>query len=187
MTVSDQRVRHAGTGSRPTESTVDEFVERLITAALGAQEVQAVYLGDRLGWYRALAELGPCTSTELAAATGTAERYAREWLEQQAVVGYLAVDDIDAEASERRYVLLAAQAEVLTDEDSPYLTSLFTANASSGVATRMTDSTGPKISSCSRRLPGSTRAKIVGSKKNPSASALPSGRRPPHRRSAPSA
>ena len=38
-------------------------------------------------------------------------------------------------------------------------------NASSAVATRTTESTGPKISSCSSREPGRTPVKIVGSKK----------------------
>jgi hypothetical protein len=38
------------------------------------------------------------TSTELAAATGTHERYVREWLEQQAAGGILGVDDAHADA-----------------------------------------------------------------------------------------
>ena len=70
-------------------TTTDEFVEKLFTAVLGAQEVQAAYLGDRLGWYDALAE-EPLTSTQLAERTGTSERYAREWLEHQAVAGRMA-------------------------------------------------------------------------------------------------
>ena len=36
-----------------------------------------MHLGDRLGWYRALAESGPMTSANLASRTGTVERYAR--------------------------------------------------------------------------------------------------------------
>jgi SAM-dependent methyltransferase len=77
-----------------------------------------VHLGDRLGYYRALAEQGPSTAAELAAATGTAERYAREWLEQQAVAGILDVDDVDAGPSERRFSVPPAHAEVLSDRDS---------------------------------------------------------------------
>ena len=79
----------------------------------------AVYLGDRLGYYRALAEGGPATAGELAARTGTAERYAREWLEQQAVTGILACDNPGAAASERRYRLPDGYAAVLVDPDSP--------------------------------------------------------------------
>lgn len=58
------------------------------------------------------------TSTELAERTGSSERYAREWLEHQAVCEYLTVDDAATATHERRYTLPAAHAEVLTDIDS---------------------------------------------------------------------
>jgi SAM-dependent methyltransferase len=96
----------------------DELAERLFGAALGAYELMTVHLGDRLGYYRALAERGESTSAELAEATGTHERYAREWLEQQAVAGFLEVDDAAAAAEERRFRLPAGHAEVLIDKDS---------------------------------------------------------------------
>jgi SAM-dependent methyltransferase len=96
----------------------DAFAERLFGAALGAYELMTVHLGDRLGYYRALAEQGPSTAAELAAATGTAERYAREWLEQQAVAGILEVDDVAAEPAARRFSVPAEHAEVLSDRDS---------------------------------------------------------------------
>ncbi|GEL20882.1 class I SAM-dependent methyltransferase [Pseudonocardia asaccharolytica] len=102
-----------------TAPSADEFAERLFGAILGAQFVQAAYLGDRLGYYRALAGDGALTSTELATRTGTAERYAREWLEHQAVCGVLAVDDVTAEPAARRFTLPAGPAEVLTDVVSP--------------------------------------------------------------------
>ncbi|MGH3977806.1 MAG: class I SAM-dependent methyltransferase [Pseudonocardiaceae bacterium] len=98
------------------EPTTDAFTERVFAALLGTQEIHAVYLGDRLGYYRALDASGPATSVELAARTGTAERYTREWLEHQAVCGYLTVDDVTAEPGERRFALPAAHAEVLTRE-----------------------------------------------------------------------
>src|SRR5687767_1925381 len=63
----------------------DDLAGRLMTAALGALEMQAVYLGDRLGLYRSLAEEGPATPAELAERAGIHPRYAREWLEQQSV------------------------------------------------------------------------------------------------------
>jgi hypothetical protein len=56
--------------------SAEAFGERLFGAVIQAQLVQAAYLGDRLGFYRALAA-EPLTSPELAARTGTAERYAR--------------------------------------------------------------------------------------------------------------
>ena len=98
----------------PDIHTADALVERLFGAVLATMDLHAVYLGDRLGYYRALAA-GPLTSAELAARTGTAERYAREWLEQQAVTGIL-VTDPEADAGERRYTLPAAYVAPLTDE-----------------------------------------------------------------------
>jgi 2-polyprenyl-3-methyl-5-hydroxy-6-metoxy-1,4-benzoquinol methylase len=77
----------------------------------------SVYLGDRLGLYTALASGGPATASELAARAEIHERYAREWLEQQAVTGLLSVDAAAVPAG-RRYSIPAATAEVLTDEAS---------------------------------------------------------------------
>jgi SAM-dependent methyltransferase len=96
--------------------TVDDWAERIFASGLGAIETLTVYLGDRLGWYAALAD-GPRTAGQLAAATGTDERYAREWLEQQAVIGYLTTDP-SLPADERRYTLPAGLAEVLSDTHS---------------------------------------------------------------------
>ena len=58
------------------------------------------------------------TSGELAEATGTDERYAREWLEQQAVAGILEVDDVEAAPRSAATRLPAGHAEVLVDRDS---------------------------------------------------------------------
>jgi 2-polyprenyl-3-methyl-5-hydroxy-6-metoxy-1,4-benzoquinol methylase len=96
----------------------DALVGRLIGAALGAVDLLNVYLGDRLGLYQALVEVGPVTSLELAARTGVHERYTREWLEQQAAGGVLDVDDPALPAERRRYALPAGHAEVLTELDS---------------------------------------------------------------------
>ena len=84
--------------------TADAFAERLFGSALGAIDVLSAYLGDRLGWYRSLASDGPATPAELAARTSCDQRYAREWLEQQAVSGVLTVEG-DGPEDERRYAL----------------------------------------------------------------------------------
>jgi SAM-dependent methyltransferase len=93
-------------------------VGRLFEAALGAMDLFGVYVGDRLGLYRALADAGPLTSGGLAEAAGIHERYAREWLEQQAATGILEVDDVAAAATERRFSLPTAYEEVFLDETS---------------------------------------------------------------------
>jgi 2-polyprenyl-3-methyl-5-hydroxy-6-metoxy-1,4-benzoquinol methylase len=81
-------------------------------------ELANVELGVRLGLYERLAGAGPMTAHELASAAGIAERYAREWLEQQAVAGVVDVIDVRAPADEREFVLPDAHAHVLTDDDS---------------------------------------------------------------------
>jgi len=113
----------------------DALAERIFGSLLGTMEIFTIYLGERLGLYAALAE-GPATSAELAARAGIAERYAREWLEQQAVYGLLEVDDVAAPAGERRYSLPREHAEVLLDRDAlTYLTPM--ARMSVAVAQRM--------------------------------------------------
>ncbi len=105
------------------EEAVDRAVAlsgRIFEATLGSLELFTVYLGDKLGLYAALAGSGPATSVELAEGTNTAERYVREWLEQQAVAGILEVEDVQEDATSRRYSLPAGHDEVLIDPDSLY-------------------------------------------------------------------
>jgi SAM-dependent methyltransferase len=96
----------------------DALVERLFLATVGTWDVLAVYIGDRLGLYRVLAERGPSTSGELADAAGLNERYVREWLEQQATSAILEVDDARAAIAARRYTLPPGHDEALTDDTS---------------------------------------------------------------------
>lgn len=106
----------------PTHPTSDErrdaLVERLFMATVGAMDVLGVYIGDRLGLYRALAERGPSTSQELAGVLGLSERYVREWLEQQAAGGILELDAGSRNGAQRRYSLPAGHDEALLDETS---------------------------------------------------------------------
>ncbi|HVT77272.1 MAG TPA: methyltransferase domain-containing protein [Acidimicrobiales bacterium] len=91
---------------------------RIFMAGLEALELLNVEVGLRLGLYNVLAERGASTAEELATAAGIAERYAREWLEQQAVSGVLTANHT-ADASSRRFALPPAHAHVLLDADSP--------------------------------------------------------------------
>jgi 2-polyprenyl-3-methyl-5-hydroxy-6-metoxy-1,4-benzoquinol methylase len=104
-----------------TEARRDDLAGRLMAAALGALEMQAVYLGDRLGLYRSLADEGPATPLELGERAGIHPRYAREWLEQQAVAAILDVDDTNADPDDRRYTLPDGHAAVLIDPTSAWL------------------------------------------------------------------
>jgi len=88
---------------------------RLFRDMTGALELLTVYLGERLGLYQALSAGGPATSAELAARTGTVERYVREWLEHHAASGLLTVDDPAAGPLDRRYRLPPGHVPVLAD------------------------------------------------------------------------
>lgn len=98
----------------------DAFIERVFASALGTMDVFTIYLGDRLGLYRRLAEHGPLTAGELAQRAGINARYAREWLEQQAASAIVAVDDVTKPEGERRFSLPAGHAETLIDPESPF-------------------------------------------------------------------
>ncbi|MFD7072841.1 class I SAM-dependent methyltransferase [Nocardioides sp. NPDC059952] len=100
-----------------SQQTADEVAERLFGSLLGTVEIVSVFMGDRLGWYRSLADEGPASAGELAGRTGTQVRYAREWLEQQAVAGLLVVE-ADGGPDDRRFAIPASTAEVMTDSSS---------------------------------------------------------------------
>ena len=95
-----------------------EFADKIFRAFLGTMETFSLYLGERLGWLDALAS-GPLTAAQLAERTQTAERYAVEWLEMQAVYGNLTVvDDGPGPRDQRSFGLTPEAAEVLTDQHS---------------------------------------------------------------------
>jgi len=95
-------------------------MERVFAGAVAAMDLAVIHIGRELGLYRALVTAGPATAAEVAAATGTEERYVREWLEHQAVGGILEVDDPAAGAGTRRYALSPEHAEALLDHESRY-------------------------------------------------------------------
>jgi SAM-dependent methyltransferase len=99
--------------ANPTE--VATLADRILHSGVAAFEMFSIYLGDRLGWYRSLADDGPATAAELAARTGSTERYTREWLEQQAVAGLI---EVDAGEPDSRFRLSPESTEVLTDTSS---------------------------------------------------------------------
>src|SRR5918995_4323586 len=111
--------------ARTPEQRREALVERVFGSAIGLMELLSIYVGERLGLYRALAEGGAATAPELAAATATHELYVREWLEQQAVAGILEVDDDQAEPEARRYRLPEGHDEVLLERDSLYFVAPF--------------------------------------------------------------
>ena len=96
------------TETPPGTHDTEALVGRLFGAVIDTLEIASIHLGGRLGFYRALADHGDSTPAQLAVRTGTVDRYVREWLEQQAVAGFLSVDNSHAAPEERRYKLPAA-------------------------------------------------------------------------------
>ncbi|MET0812651.1 MAG: SAM-dependent methyltransferase, partial [Microbacterium sp.] len=92
------------------DDDAEAFAGDVFARVLGGFEILSIYVGDRLGLYRALVD-EPRTVDGLARAAGIHPRYAREWLEQQAVAGILTVDD-------GMFALPDAHATVLADPSS---------------------------------------------------------------------
>ena len=100
---------------------VMSFVFQAVDEVGATLNAALVVMGDKLGYYRALADLGPTTPGELADRTDTDAHYAREWLNAQAAGGFVTYDP-DGE----RYSLPAEHAVALADETSPaFLPGLF--------------------------------------------------------------
>ena len=97
------------------ETTLQELVGKAVTEWSIAESAPLVYLGDKLGLYRALAGAGPLTSQELANRTGTHERYVREWLNNQTAGGI-----VEHRAADGTYELGDEAAELWANETSPY-------------------------------------------------------------------
>jgi 2-polyprenyl-3-methyl-5-hydroxy-6-metoxy-1,4-benzoquinol methylase len=111
--------------SPSNDEATGALIGRIFEAGLGFMELLTIYTGERLGLYGELADRGPATSSELAARASINERYAREWLEQQAATGFLEVDDAAKPAGDRTYSISAAHAAVLADPESPVYLAYF--------------------------------------------------------------
>ena len=99
---------------------LNAFVGQFVGYLGAAVHAGMVVIGEKLGLYKALAAQ-PMTSIELAAKTGTDERYVREWLASQAAGGYVTYDE-----KTRQFSLSEEQAFTLANEDSPaYLPGAF--------------------------------------------------------------
>jgi SAM-dependent methyltransferase len=91
------------------------FLGKVVGDFGAALSSSLVYIGQKLGLYKAMAAGGPITAAELALATSTNERYVREWLINQAAGGYAEYD-----SQTQRYSLSPEQSVALTDDSSPF-------------------------------------------------------------------
>ena len=97
------------------EDKMNAFLGKVVGDFGASLSSALVYIGQKLGLYKTLADAGPATPAELAQRTNTNERYVREWLINQAAGGYVEYD-----AATGRYNLTPEQAVALTDEHSPF-------------------------------------------------------------------
>jgi SAM-dependent methyltransferase len=97
-------------------SPTDALVGRIFVAGIGTAELANVYLGIHLGLYRALVD-APATPPELAARTGCDPRYIREWLQGQAVSGFMVADGSDPATA--RFALAEGAEAVFVEETAP--------------------------------------------------------------------
>jgi SAM-dependent methyltransferase len=93
---------------------LESFVARALDDLSAGYGGVMISIGHKLGLYRKLAGAGPTSARELAARSGCAERYVREWLNSQVAGGYLGYHAISD-----TYELFPEQAMVLAEEDSP--------------------------------------------------------------------
>src|SRR6185436_18336683 len=105
------------------EAKLNQFLGMAVTEVGAVVNAALVLIGEQAGLYKVMAGAGPLTSAELAAKTGTDERYVREWLAAQAAGGYVNYD-----SAAGKYWLSEEQAFGLANEDSPaYLPGAFQA------------------------------------------------------------
>jgi 2-polyprenyl-3-methyl-5-hydroxy-6-metoxy-1,4-benzoquinol methylase len=99
------------------EAKLGEFMGRVVGYMTGGAACFAIWLGDELGLYNALAGGGPLSAEAVATRAGCHPRLVREWLDGQAAAGLL---DYDPVAD--TYTLGPEAAMALADETSPVFT-----------------------------------------------------------------
>ncbi len=96
------------------QQKLDDFVGKAVSDLSAGYGGVMVSLGNKLGLYKAMANGGPLTASEIAARSGCAKRYVAEWLNSQVAGEY-----VDYHVGSKTYELPAEKAYVLADETSP--------------------------------------------------------------------
>jgi SAM-dependent methyltransferase len=105
----------AGNGKTSVNpDALNQLLGQMVNDLGAAVNGALIVLGDGLGLYAALAEIGPATSQQLAEKTNLHERQLREWLSAQAASGYVTYD-----ATKDAFFLTAEQSAVFADPNSP--------------------------------------------------------------------
>jgi SAM-dependent methyltransferase len=105
------------TTTQAEPEAIEAMAGRLFSDALGAFHMGSVYLGVKLGLFRALCQAGAATAADLAAATGLDPWYVREWLQAEATSGLVSTDGDDLGTA--RFSLAPGVQETLVEETHP--------------------------------------------------------------------
>ena len=96
---------------------IEDLVGRLFIEGVGSMHVLTVYLGVKLGLWRALTEGGPQTVAQLADATSLDPWYVHEWLQAETIAGLVTADGDDLWTA--KFAAAEGIGEVLVEETSP--------------------------------------------------------------------
>src|SRR3954471_13592841 len=101
-----------------TESNpIEDLVGRLFMEGVGTVHVMSVYLGVKLGLFRALADGGPQTAAQLADVTGLDAWYVGEWLQAETIAGLVIADSAAIDSA--TFTAAEGVRETLVPETSP--------------------------------------------------------------------
>ena len=96
------------------EAKLEQFMGQMVGYMTGSAMCFGVWLGDELGLYRVLTDIGPATADEVAGKAGCNPRLVREWLDGQVAGGLVAWD-----MASDRYELSPEAVLALSDDASP--------------------------------------------------------------------
>jgi SAM-dependent methyltransferase len=103
--------------AQDADAATEQLAERLFGEGVGAAHLFNVYLGVRLGLFKAVDERPSSTTAELADATALDEWYVREWLQAETIAGLVVADEEDLRAA--RFTLAPGVVETLIAETNP--------------------------------------------------------------------
>ena len=98
------------------ENKLQKILGKMVVEMGAAANGALILLGDKLGLYKELSANGGLTSEQLAIATGTTERYVKEWLSAQAASGF-----VEYHLEDETFSMTPEQIAVFADENSPVL------------------------------------------------------------------
>lgn len=152
--------------STTTQELLEQYAGNVISYKTGEMVSLMIYLGDKLGLYHAMKDLGICSAADLAAGTGLQERWLLEWLRGQTAAGILKYEGDD------KFLLPEVGHTVFLDPTHPaYLAGFFGAPTPTDIIDKTTnafqtgigltwDAHGPKVACMIKRLTAATHAML---------------------------